>query len=219
MNQDIKKLRHELPPYLEKPQKKEKLWTRNFLSIFFINVCMFMSFHMLTPTFPYYIKSLGGTDHLAGIAAAAISVAALLVRPFSGWFMDNKGRKVLFMIGIVVMVATTFYYNTIQLVMLAVIFRFIQGLGWGVSNTGSNTLAADSIPRNRFAEGMGFFSLTAAISLAVAPALGLWSISHYDYQMLFLISGLFAVGSLVLAFIYQYRPLSQKREIKPLFIT
>ncbi|MGI5892323.1 MAG: MFS transporter [Bacillota bacterium] len=186
------------------PTVKERLWTSNFVYAFFINAALFMSFHMLTPTFPFFISYLGGTDQIAGMAAAAISFSALIFRPFAGWFMDNKGRKLIFIIGLIILVTVAFYYNTVQLLLLAVLLRFVHGIGWGISTTGANTIAADTIPKGRFAEGMGYFSLTAAVSLAFAPALGLWLIERFNFNTLFNISGIFAAVAFFLAVIFRY---------------
>jgi MFS family permease len=206
-----------LAPELARPDK-EKLWTRNFLCVFIINGFLFMSFHLLTPTFPYFIASLGGTDKAAGIAAAAISIAALIIRPYAGWVMDNKGRKLILMIGLTILIAVAFYYNTIQLVLPAIAFRFVQGLGFGIATTGVTTLASDSIPRGRFAEGISLYSVTGSVALAIAPALGLWIINVSDFHTLFTLSGAFAAGAFILAMVFSYDKTKVPKEKNPLVL-
>ena len=50
----------------------DKLWTKDFFSIALINLFVLSSGNMLIPTFPFYIKSFGGTELIVGIAGLPI---------------------------------------------------------------------------------------------------------------------------------------------------
>ncbi|MGI5892324.1 MAG: MFS transporter [Bacillota bacterium] len=189
------------------PIRQENLWTKNFLCIFFMNIALFMSFHMLTPTFTLFIKYLGGSDQSAGIAAALISCAAVMSRPFVGWFLDNKGRKWILIVGIVILLSMTLAYNIFYVIITAITIRFIQGIGWSICTTGMTANAADTISKPRFAEGMSYFGMTTAVSLGISPALGLWLIKNYDFHALFYVAAIFAAVALLLAFMFKYKKL------------
>ena len=62
-----------------------RLWTRDLALIILVNLCVFTNHIMSLSTFPFYIKSLGGTEAAAGMCAAAFSLVAVVARPFVGW--------------------------------------------------------------------------------------------------------------------------------------
>ncbi|MFQ7307498.1 MAG: MFS transporter [Mediterraneibacter sp.] len=50
--------------------------------------------------FPFYIEYLGGSEAVAGFAAALFSIIAVVFRPFIGWMLDNGKRKIILIIGL-----------------------------------------------------------------------------------------------------------------------
>ncbi len=58
---------------------------------------------MSLPTFPFFIQSLGGSEAIAGICATAFSLAAAIIRPLVGWWLDNGARKVALVIGLLLL--------------------------------------------------------------------------------------------------------------------
>jgi MFS family permease len=149
------------------------LWTKNFIQIALINLLIFCGFQMFPAALPPYVKSLGADDHLLGWLTGAATLSTLIVRPFAGLALDKFGRRGTFMAGLLFLAAATFALYFFPLVSVIILLRFAHGLGWGVTSTSSNTIAADYIPRSRFGEGMGYFSLSAALALAISPAIGL----------------------------------------------
>ncbi len=51
-------------------QKEVKLWNRNFVFIIIINFLVFLNHLSILSTFPFYIEYLGGSEAVAGMAAA-----------------------------------------------------------------------------------------------------------------------------------------------------
>lgn len=51
---------------------------------------------------------------------------------------------------------------------------------------------------------MGFFSLAVSISLATAPAIGLWLVDRFSFHALFIVGSLLTLTSLVLALLIKY---------------
>jgi MFS family permease len=117
---------------------------------------------------------------------AALTLAAVFSRPVAGWALDKYGRKLIYLGGLLVFLVPSILYIFMVPVTLLIVLRFIQGLGWGVANTSSWTVASDIVPPERLGEGMGFFSATLSISMAVAPAVALWLIAQYSFEALFL---------------------------------
>ncbi len=188
---------------------EEKLWNRNFIliSLSFLTVCL--AFHSLIPTLPIYIQERGGSEGMAGLAMAVLTIAAVIIRPVTGCALDRYGRRAILIIGLLTFLIPSLAYILLLPIAPLLFFRFIQGFGWGIGNTSQGTVVSDVIPRNRMGEGLGFFGLATSISLAVAPAAGLWLVEHVSFQVLFIFSSLLTGFSLVLAMLVKYPELNK----------
>lgn len=150
----------------------EELWTKNFILICIINFCTFSGFQMFPAALPPYLKTLGASDGMVGWFVAIASVTTLLVRPFSGLALDKFGRGPVFVCGLTIMLLASLAHFS-QALLLLFFVRSVHGIGWAISGTACNTIASENIPKTRFGEGMGYFSLFASLALAIAPALAL----------------------------------------------
>ena len=191
-------------PEPQLPDSNQKLWNVNFVLICLSNLTVAMSFHSLLPTLPLYIQSHGGSKSSAGLALAFLTISAIILRPFAGWVLDNYGRKVVLAVGLFVFLVPSLVYIAMISIIPLLIFRLIQGFGWGICNTAHGTVAADIIPPQRLGEGLGYFSLTVSISLAMAPAMGLWLVDRFSFQYLFAASSFLTLLSLLLALRIKY---------------
>ena len=174
-----------------------KLWNKDFILIIVINFLVFMNHLMILSTFPFYIEYLGGSEAVAGFAAALFSIIAVVFRPFIGWMLDNGKRKIILIIGLCGMALMPIGYLVFATLYLAFVCRMLHGASLAFSNTSTSTIATDIIPKRRFAGGMGLFGLATALATAVAPALGLALMDYMGFTMLFL----FAAVSIVIALI------------------
>ena len=174
-----------------------KLWNKDFILIIVINFLVFMNHLMILSTFPFYIEYLGGSEAVAGFAAALFSIIAVVFRPFIGWMLDNGKRKIILIIGLCGMALMPIGYLVFATLYLAFVCRMLHGASLAFSNTSTSTIATDIIPKPRFAEGMGMFGLATALATAVATALGLALMDYMGFTMLFL----FAAVSIVIALI------------------
>ena len=201
-------------------QEKPPLWTPDYILICLSALAMFLSFHSLIPTLPVYIERFGGTTGAAGLALSALTLAAVISRPFAGWCLDKYGRKKIFIWGLLFFLLPMIIYACMIPVAVLILLRFFQGLAWGVGNTGSMTVASDIVPRERLGEGMGFFSLTLSVSMAAAPALGLWLINSYPFPILFFTCSFLLLLSATLAFFIKYPKIEtpSAKTFRPVFM-
>ncbi len=162
-----------------------KLWTKDFISVCTLNLFVFGAFQMLQPTMPLYIRHLGGSDLLAGLSTSVLAMAAIIVRPFAGWALDNKGRRLITIGGVFFFASVFILYSLTRVIGIILILRCIHGLAFSFSSSATGTVAADIVPRNRFAQGMSILGVTSNMAMAIAPAIGLWIIKDFDYNYLF----------------------------------
>lgn len=124
-----------------------KLWTRDLVLIILVNLRVFTNHIMSLSTFPFFIQSLGGSEAIAGICAAAFAFAAVIIRPFAGWWLDNGVRKVALVVGLLLLGAAPLGYVFVSVLSMRIAFRMLHGVGLSFSNSTTATVASDVICR------------------------------------------------------------------------
>jgi len=196
--------------------QKAPLWTKQFIGIACINIFLFTSNQLQLSTLPVYIFDLTGSDYIVGVSASLSTAAALLMRPMAGMAIDRLGRKRLLITGIALLIFALCLYTVFKVIAVILMIRFIFGMGWGISTTSSNTIATDTIPRARFGEGMGYFSLSQSLSLALAPLIGLSLLERIQFQGLCIVSiGILSAAIVISHFLNYRKPPENKTKLSP----
>ncbi|TYS14560.1 MFS transporter [Rossellomorea vietnamensis] len=178
------------------------------------NLFVFMSFQMLIPTLPPYIKSLGASGLEIGLVTTLFSVGAVLSRPFIGYMLEYKTRKPLVLIGALLLLLITVIYPLSQIVVIFLMFRFVHGLAWGWSTTVNGTAAVDVVPNSRLGEGMGYYGLSITIGMIVAPSLGIYLFQVTSFSNLIYISTALGIIALILLSTVHYHTPQAVKEAK-----
>lgn len=182
-----------------------KLWNKNFIIITIINLLLFFGFQIMLATLPVHAKALGASDSYIGWISGVITISSILMRIFIGNILDKYNKKLILILGTIIIIIFTALYGYISALTLILVIRFIHGLGWAVANTSSNTMAADVIPKNRFGEGMGFFGLSSSLAMSIAPAVALTLLASIGFTNISLLSAGIVLLSLFFSVIYPYR--------------
>ncbi|MDY6827540.1 MAG: MFS transporter [Bacillota bacterium] len=188
----------------EKTINRPPLWTANFIWVCLVTLSITFVFHCFNATLPVYINTYGGTVKYAGLALTALTVAAIVVRPMAGVFLDRYGRKVVLILGVFLFILPVGFYLMMLPVYLLIIFRFVQGIGWGSGHTATGTIALDVIPGERLGEGLGIYSLLNSVSMSFAPALSLWLIDAFSFERLFLVCLFIGAAAFLMSFLIKY---------------
>ena len=76
----------------------ERLWNANYLKAWSANFMLNFSFMVMTPLLPLYLSEEFGADKdQIGLVLSGYALTALMVRPFSGFFVDSFPRKAVLM--------------------------------------------------------------------------------------------------------------------------
>ncbi|MBM7571679.1 MFS transporter [Aquibacillus albus] len=185
-------------------QPVESLWTKSFILLIVGNLFIFMSFQMLLPSLPPYLKSIGASGFEVGLVTALFSIGAVLSRPYTGYILQFKARKSLVLIGAIGLLVITIIYPISQIIILLLLFRFVHGLAWGWSTTVNGTAAVDVVPDSRLGEGMGYYGLSITVGMLVAPSLGIYLFQETSFTNLIYVSGFLGVIAIILLFIVNY---------------
>jgi predicted MFS family arabinose efflux permease len=175
-------------------QKKDRLWSVSFVLVIFISFFGSMLCNGVNNGIPLYIESIGGSVALSGVLTSIFSLAAAVGRFLGGNLSDKFGRKRIIVIGALLMTLGCTVAVINDAVFTLALCRVAQGVGFAMTTTAAATAAADMLPPSRIGEGIGYHSLSYALSLAFGVALGVALVGWGGGLALF---GGFAVLSLV----------------------
>ncbi|WP_026560787.1 MFS transporter [Bacillus sp. J37] len=192
---------------------KEKIWTRDFILICISNFFIFLGFQMTLPTIPLYVEELGGNDQLIGLVVSIFTFSALLVRSYAGHALETRGRKFVYLTGILIFIVSVGSFGFLPAIGFLFFMRFIQGIGWGFSTTASGTIASDIIPSKRRGEGMGYYGLSGNIALAFGPSLGLSLAGVLSYTQLFMICAILGLIAFLLSSRIRYKTIEKTQQV------
>lgn len=185
--------------------KENKLFTEDFIKVFFTNFFVFTAFYMLLPTLPLYLtEKLNFSDSKAGFIIATYTFSGILIRPIVGNLIDRFGRKKMLQPAVIFFAITFLFYPVSSLVVILLIIRFFHGMLWGMTTTTSSTLIVDIIPKNRRGEGIGIYGLSTTIPMAIAPLAGLFAMNNFGYNTIFYTSFVIAFLAIIMVFIIKY---------------
>lgn len=184
---------------------RSKLWTKSFTLLILANLFVFMSFQMLIPTIPPYIKTLGASGFEIGMVTMVFSIGAVLIRPFIGYLLEFSQRRWLILIGVAGLLFATILYPLTQIVVILLIIRFFHGFMWGWSSTVNGTAAVDLVPNDRIGEGMGYFGLSITIGMIIAPSVGIYFYQNYSFDIMITISAILGIIALIFFSIIKYQ--------------
>ncbi len=182
----------------------------DFTLVFFASLLMFTAFYILLPTLPIFLnRDLKIEEGQIGLVLAIYTLAALLVRPFTGYMIDRHGRKYFYITAFLIFALIFGLYPLAGAFVMILTVRFLHGLVWGVTTTTGSTLIVDIIPPERRGEGIGLYGLAMTIPMAIGPFLGLQLTAHQDYTLMFLFAGVLALAGFSLTLWIRYPEVSK----------
>lgn len=154
---------------------KDKLVTSSYCFILAANFLLYFGFWLLIPVLPFYLSEVfSAGNSTIGIILSCYTVAALCIRPFSGYFLDSFARKPLYLMAYFIFMTMFAGYIIAGSLTLFIMFRIIQGVSFGMVTVGGNTVVIDIMPSSRRGEGLGHYGLSNNIAMAVGPMSGLF---------------------------------------------
>ena len=154
---------------------KDKLVTPSYYFILAANFLLYFGFWLIVPVLPFYLSEEFSADNSTiGIILSCYTVAALCIRPFSGYLLDSFARKPLYLVAYFVFMCIFTGYIFASTLAVFIMFRIIHGISFGTVTVGGNTVVIDIMPSSRRGEGLGYYGLSNNIAMAVGPMSGLF---------------------------------------------
>jgi MFS family permease len=182
-----------------------RLFTTNYLCICCTNFLLHFSFYLILPIIPFYMMEQFDADNaLIGIVLSCFTLTALLIRPFSGFFLDLAARKPQYLLAYLGIIGVYLGYMFAATIGFLIVVRLAHGLFLGTATTAGGTLVIDIMPSERRGEGLGYFGMMNNLAMATGPMVGMFLHNTYpsDYSIIFGVSVVScAVGWVVATFI------------------
>ena len=187
------------------PKSNNSIFKGNFVLVFFATLLMFTAFYIMLPTLPVFLtRELKIDEKQTGIILAVYTLAALLIRPFTGFMIDRHGRKLFYIFSLFLFAVLFTGYPLAGAFAFMLIVRFAHGMVWGMATTTGSTLIVDIVPAQRRGEGIGLYGLAMTIPMALGPFIGLELTQNNNYPLMFLFAGSLALAGFVLTLIIKY---------------
>ncbi|WP_019241572.1 MULTISPECIES: MFS transporter [Bacillus] len=191
---------------------KEKIWTKDFTSLCFSAFFIFLPFYALLTALPFFVlDELHGAKESVGLVISAFLLAAVLIRPFAGNWLDSIGRKKILTIALILLFIATALYLVVHTYGALLILRFVQGIGFGLATTATGAISADLVPASRRGEGIGYYGMFMSLAMVCGPYLGLTIIQKYSFTLLFAICVVCAIFSFLLGIIVKIPKFETKK--------
>ena len=162
-----------------------RLLTRAFVLGFAANFLHSLSLHSYLHL-PGFLQDLGADALGIGIVMATMSMSAIVLRPLVGRIIDERGRRVVVLVGGVVNILACLAYLTVEtLGPWLYTIRVVHGLAQALLFSVLFTIAADVIPAARRVEGIALFGISGMIPLSLAGLIGDTILARGEYEHLF----------------------------------
>lgn len=185
----------------------------NLAVLFAAGLCFWAGLAGLLPTLPLFIETLGASGQQIGLVMASFAIGLLLARPWLSQLADERGRKLVLLIGIVAIATAPFLYWLVSLLpplvwqaqwgdraltihfslILMMLFRAFHGLSIAAFVVAYSALVVDISPPQNRGELIGYMSLVNPVGLALGPALGGYLLEWSSFRVAFLAMGILGI--------------------------
>jgi MFS family permease len=174
-------------------------WNRDFICALAAYFFLFMSvtvFYLLPP----FLDQFHPSKSRVGIIMGIHSVVAIVVRPFFGRVVDERGARKMALWGILGMILVTPAFHLVRDAgALVLILRAALGAAWGVGLTATIAACADLAPPGRMAHSIGIIGVGGIVAGAAGPMLAEELVrrsgpgSIFNSSLLFLCAGFLCI--------------------------
>lgn len=181
----------------QKNLQRPKLWTRYFIAVILMEVILSMAMTVMDNVLAIYADDVTGSKSYGGQLTTAFTFGAIALSPFVGRLIDRRGRQKVAVVGLALYAAICFACMLTDEKAVFLSLRVVQGFAKAIAQITVVVMAADVIPKERMAEGLGYDSLGFAISFAIGPTIAMALLGDGRYDLVFGTCGcllLLAVG-------------------------
>ena len=188
---------------------KSHVYNKNIILILIASFCYMACPMMVTPLITGYAKVLGASGVIMGIIGGLMNICSLVVRPVAGNLSDSTSKYKLASVGSLFMIAACVCYMIATSPVILIVARLVHGIGFSCCSVCMSTWMANMLPKDKIGSGMGIFGTMNALSMAIAPSIGIWISERFGHRTAFAVAGCFAIMTLVIVQFVSDRGLPQ----------
>jgi MFS family permease len=178
---------------------KQSLWTRSFVIISLVNFLNSVVFLLLTIVMSKIATDrFGAAPAVAGLSSSIFVIGAFVTRPVLGKRIHDFGQTRVLYVGAFFSLALTLSYFAVSSNELLLLIRFLHGAAHGTAALATGTIVAGVLPRDRYGEGIGYFTLGQTLSTAIGPFVGLLLLRHGGFNPIIITCSVIAALALLL---------------------
>src|SRR4030042_1124533 len=121
-----------------------------------------LAYQMVFPYLSIYIVALGATVTQLGIVNSLGMIAAGIIAPLTGWFIDRTGPKKIYLLGIGLLGISYLTYGIAHNWLVTIVAMVAYWLGFSVSIHSCATVCGNSLPNEDRATGLMLCETVAA---------------------------------------------------------
>ena len=189
------------------------IWSRNFTTLFISNFLMSFSFYLIIITLPIFAnRNLLVEDSKIGLIILTLSSSAIIGRILSNYLLNYVKEYSLYLGSFIAfsIFASSFYFVD-EFYHILTLMPFF-GLSFGLVSTVVLKIATELIPKERRAEGVGYFIMNMSLAMALAPFIASLLYRH-SFSYVFLTVIFLLVIAIYLSVIVDYRSEIKKEKI------
>ncbi|KOP67571.1 MFS transporter [Bacillus sp. FJAT-18019] len=181
---------------------KQRLWTKEFITLMVSNLFLFLTLQMMLTTLPAYaIDAFMASPLQVSLITSLFAFSAIASRFISSRALEKGKLRLLLYVGLLISLAATFGYYWASGIAFLLFMRVLFGIGFGMTSTSFPTMAADVIPIRRLGEGMGYFGLSTTLAMSIGPMIGLTLLQGGGFTPLVIITVIINILIFPLAYV------------------
>ena len=161
----------------------------NFLVVTFINMLLMTDYYLIFVTGTAHVQKTFGTSlSTAGLTSGIMVIGCLVGRFLTGNQLSTFGGKPCLLAGLLLFTASIGGLFMVDSLSMLFMQRFAAGFGVGVAGTATGAIVAYVVPVRFHGLGIGLFTMSAALALALGPFLGIFLSLRFGYHTLMLLN-------------------------------
>lgn len=188
---------------------RPRLVTRPFMLVMLSNFAYFLAVGATLPVLPRFVEGpLAGGSVAVGLAMGTFSLAAVLLRPFTGRIGDTRGRRVLIIVGGLLVGGSLVGYVFTASLLVLFLLRLVSGAGEALFYVGTASAINDLAPDERRGEALSYFSLSLFAGIGLGPILGEIVLDAAGFDAAWIVAALCSVFAGAIGFfVVETRPI------------
>lgn len=198
---------------MESNSENLNIHTRTNVLVFVVlmaNLVRYIGISIIQIGLPAFILDLSGSLFSYGLVIGVFNLTQSIFQFPMAATSDKVGRKNIIIIGILIYIIGTFLCFFAQNIIELIIFRAIQGAG--AYSSILQAVIGDFYRKEEQGKGMALYSLTISVGYFVGTAMGGPLSFYLGFRSVFLITGIFAIISVILIIVFLKMPKPKIKE-------